>query len=214
MKIQLLIRVLFSWACWSLTGEVLAKSHLPQSDSPFVADQQRGLYWNARNCCGLVAAYQVLHRQGKPVELEKLSQQLTFGQEGTSLVDLSRLFESYGLRAEAREIDANALQKLLRGNPSLACIALVDSSHWVTLEADETGQFLYFDYPRWYSQPVDGFVRRYSGKVLLISPKWSMASAFSPAVLCVAVGVLSACFAGRHRRNENSFARLSVPSGK
>lgn len=176
---------------------------LPAFDpsSPFVAVPAHGLFWNAQNCCGLVAAYHVLHQQGKPVDLDGISQSLTFGRKGTSLSDLGSLFQKHGLEVDARELDAAQLVEQLRRNPNASCIAHVEDDHWIVVEADQSGQLLCFEYPGWYSLPVERFSKTFNQKALFVSRQPVFKLAFSPMHLCLVVGVVSGCFLWRVRRN-------------
>ena len=137
--------------------------------SPFQTGAGEGLYWSQKNCCGLVAAYHVLHEQGCSMELDPLSRSLKFGEGGTSMASLASLFQNQGLKAQALELSVEQLVEHLKQNPRSSCIVHTKENHWMAAAIGDKGDLQVFDYPRWYSIPTRVFSKTYDNRALFVS---------------------------------------------
>ncbi len=89
------------------------------------------------------------------------------GPEGYSMADLDRRARDAGAETIAIQ---STLENLQARQEPFACIALLDSAHFVLLNQIEENHVSIVDPPRSYTLPIDTFRQTWSGNCLLIGP--------------------------------------------
>lgn len=133
-----------------------------------IADPALRLYWPREKLCGAIAAHVALRDHGISSDFATIARELPACERGTSMQDCSSVIMARGLTTTCISTGRIGLESLLRNNPSVGAIVLVDGNHWVYVRALDENAFLCFDYPRWFSDREFRLFDRFSGPAIVI----------------------------------------------